>query len=80
VPREIAVVVPVVAIMLFLGVYPNVALDRINPSSESVVAWVRSVDVEQSGLPGGLRAATRPVATASSTPEVGALAMSREVP
>ncbi len=56
VPREIAAVVPVVAAMLVLGVFPKVALDRIEPSSQSVVAWVDSVEVDQTGLPGGLRA------------------------
>jgi NADH-quinone oxidoreductase subunit M len=56
VPREIAAVVPVVAAMLVLGVAPNLALDRINPASEGVVAWVNSVEIDQSGLPGGLRA------------------------
>ena len=40
--------------MLVLGVAPNLVLDRINPSSAGVVAWVRSVDVDQRGLPGGL--------------------------
>ena len=55
VPREIAAVVPVVAAMLVLGVSPNLALDRINPASEGVVAWVNSVEIDQSGLPGGLR-------------------------
>ena len=61
VPREIAAVVPVVAVMLALGVYPKLVLDRINPSSAGVVAWVRSVDVDQTGLPGGLRAQLGPV-------------------
>ena len=60
VPRELAAVVPVVAAMLFIGVYPKVVLDRINPSSEGVVRWVRSVDLEQQGLPGGLRARIQP--------------------
>jgi NADH-quinone oxidoreductase subunit M len=60
VPRELAAVVPVVAAMLFIGVYPKVVLDRINPSSEGVVRWVRSVDLEQSGLPGGLRVRIQP--------------------
>jgi hypothetical protein len=54
-------VVPVVAVMLALGVYPKLVLDRINPSSAGVVAWVRSVDVDQTGLPGGLRAQLGPV-------------------
>jgi NADH-quinone oxidoreductase subunit M len=63
VPREIAAVVPVVAAMLVLGVAPNLALDRINPASEGVVAWVNSVEIDQSGLPGGLRAELEPVKT-----------------
>jgi NADH-quinone oxidoreductase subunit M len=61
VPREIAAVAAVVAVMLVLGVYPKLVLDRINPSSAGVVAWVRSVDVDQPGLPGGLRAQLEPV-------------------
>ena len=60
VPRELAAVVPVVAAMLFIGVYPKVVLDRINPSSEGVVRWVRSIDLEQQALPGGLRARIQP--------------------
>ena len=59
-PRELGAVVPVVAVMLVLGVAPNLVLDRINPSSAGVVAWVRSVDVNQRGLPGGLRAMLPP--------------------
>ena len=55
VPREIAAVVPVVAVMLFIGVYPKPVLDRINPSAEGVVEWVRTVEVDQAGIPGGLR-------------------------
>jgi NADH-quinone oxidoreductase subunit M len=60
VPREIVAVAPVVAAMLVLGVAPNLALDRINPASEGVVAWVNSVEIDQSGLPGGLRADVDP--------------------
>jgi NADH-quinone oxidoreductase subunit M len=65
VPREIAAAVPVVAAMLVLGVAPNLALDRINPASEGVVAWVSSVEIDQSGLPGGLRAEIEPQAEGS---------------
>ena len=65
VPREIAAAVPVVAAMLVLGVAPNLALDRINPASEGVVAWVSSVELDQSGLPGGLRAEIEPQAEGS---------------
>ena len=35
-------------------------LDRINPSSEGVVRWVRTVRIDQAGLPGGLRAEVEP--------------------
>jgi NADH-quinone oxidoreductase subunit M len=59
VPHEVAAVVPVIAVMLLLGVYPKVALDRINPSTEGVVTWVSSVEPDQAGLPGGLRAAVQ---------------------
>jgi NADH-quinone oxidoreductase subunit M len=56
VPREIAAVVPVVAVMIAIGVFPNVVLERINPASEGVVRWVETVETGQAGLPGGLRA------------------------
>jgi NADH-quinone oxidoreductase subunit M len=59
-PREVAGVVPVVVVMLFIGLYPNVLLDRINPSTDGTVRWVRSVQLEQPGLPGGLRAQIMP--------------------
>ena len=59
-PREFAAVVPVIAAMLAIGVYPKVVLDRINPTSDGVVAWVESVEVDQPGLPGGLRAGVQP--------------------
>jgi NADH-quinone oxidoreductase subunit M len=60
VPREFVAVVPVVAVMLFIGVYPKVVLDRVNPSSEGVVRWVQTVQVGESGLPGGQRAEVEP--------------------
>jgi NADH-quinone oxidoreductase subunit M len=59
-PHEIVGVVPVVAAMLFIGVYPTVVLDRINPSSEGVVRWVEAVQIDQADLPGGLRAEIEP--------------------
>jgi NADH-quinone oxidoreductase subunit M len=60
VPREFVAVVPVVAVMLFIGIYPKVVLDRVNPSSEGVVRWVRTAQVGESGLPGGQRAEVEP--------------------
>ena len=59
-PREFAAVVPVVAVMLFIGIYPKVVLDRINPTSDGAVRWVQTVEVGQAGLPGGLRAGIQP--------------------
>jgi NADH-quinone oxidoreductase subunit M len=60
VPREFVAVVPVVAVMLFIGIYPKVVLDRVNPSSEGVVRWVQTVQVGEAGLPGGQRAEVEP--------------------
>jgi NADH-quinone oxidoreductase subunit M len=59
-PREFAAVVPVVAVMLVIGIYPKVVLDRIGPSAGGVVRWVESVRADQPGLPGGLRARIQP--------------------
>ena len=59
-PREFAAVVPVVAVMLLIGIYPKVVLDRVNPTTAGVVRWVRSVEIDQAGLPGGLRAEVQP--------------------
>jgi NADH-quinone oxidoreductase subunit M len=69
VPREIVAVVPVVAAMLLLGIYPKIVLDRINPTTASVVAWVQSVKVDQRGLPGGLRARVEPAEDAGAVTE-----------
>jgi NADH-quinone oxidoreductase subunit M len=55
-PRELAAIVPVVALMLAIGVYPKPVLERIDPSADGVVRWVRAVEPDQDGLPGGLRA------------------------
>jgi NADH-quinone oxidoreductase subunit M len=77
-PREFAAVVPVVAVMVFIGVYPTVVLDRINPTSDGVVRWVQAVDVGQAGLPGGLRAHVqldyRPPAGIEASPGAGGAA------
>jgi NADH-quinone oxidoreductase subunit M len=60
VPREFAAVVPVLAVMLFIGIYPKLVLDRINPSTGGVVRWVESVHEGETGLPGGRRAQVQP--------------------
>ncbi len=59
-PREYAAVVPVLAVMLFIGLYPKVVLDRVNPTTAGVVRWVESVHEGESDLPGGLRAQVQP--------------------
>lgn len=76
VPHEAAAVVPVVAAMLFIGVYPQVVLDRVNPSSEGVVRWVQTVEVGRAGLPGGLRADLQP----EFRPPAGVVAAEEETP
>jgi NADH-quinone oxidoreductase subunit M len=51
-PREVAAVVPVIAIMLVIGLYPKPVLDRVNPSTEQVVAAV-SLDEDGGAAPEG---------------------------
>jgi NADH-quinone oxidoreductase subunit M len=59
-PREIAAIVPIVALMVVIGVYPKPVLERIDPSASGVVRWVRAVETDQAGLPGGIRAEVQP--------------------
>lgn len=44
VPREIAVVAPLIALLLVLGVYPKVALDVINPAVEHTLTTIDQQD------------------------------------
>lgn len=44
VPREIAVVAPLIALLLILGVYPKPALDAITPAVESTLTSVHQED------------------------------------
>jgi NADH-quinone oxidoreductase subunit M len=60
VPRELAAIVPIVALMIAIGVYPKPVLDRVDPSADGVVRWVRAVEDDQDGLPGGIRAEVQP--------------------
>ena len=41
--REIAILAPLVALIVFLGVYPKPALERIEPSVESVLERIELV-------------------------------------
>lgn len=54
-PREIAMLAPVLAMILFIGVYPKPLLDRIEPSAQRVVTQLRQSSVlpGSPGLAGG---------------------------
>jgi NADH-quinone oxidoreductase subunit M len=43
-PREIAVVVPLIALLLLLGVYPKPALDIINPAVDHTLTTIKQQD------------------------------------
>ena len=43
-PRELLVMAPLIALLLVLGVYPKVALDRINPSVEHTLRSINQSD------------------------------------
>ena len=52
--RERAAMAPLVALIVFLGVYPKPALDRINPSVRSLVEHVeRHTSYRQPGFAAG---------------------------
>jgi NADH-quinone oxidoreductase subunit M len=59
-PREVVAIVPIVVLMIAIGVYPKPVLERIDPSADGVVRWVRAVEPDQEGLPGGVRAEVQP--------------------
>jgi NADH-quinone oxidoreductase subunit M len=52
-PREIAIIVPIVVLMVGIGLYPKPLYDRVNPSVEAVVAQVgaASAVAERPGAP-----------------------------
>jgi NADH-quinone oxidoreductase subunit M len=45
--REYAILVPIMAAILFLGIYPKPLLRRIEPSAKQTVVCVRTVDAER---------------------------------
>ncbi|OBK14416.1 NADH-quinone oxidoreductase subunit M [Mycobacterium asiaticum] len=57
VPREMAVVAPLIALLLALGVYPKPVLDRINPSVEHTMSTIRQQDPAPT-VPMGVRPTT----------------------
>jgi len=63
-PREIAVMVPLVALMLGIGLYPQPLYDRVNPAVEQIVADVRArTDVAAADEAAADEAATDEAAT-----------------
>jgi NADH-quinone oxidoreductase subunit M len=53
--REVAVLGPMLALMILIGVYPAPLLNRMDPGVQAIVEWV-----EDSGSRGALAAAARP--------------------
>ena len=53
-PREIALLAPLVALVLLIGLYPNILLDRIAPSTEAVLDQVQAVTDYEVPYPGRL--------------------------
>ena len=48
--RELVVVVPLIGLSLFLGIYPKPVLDRIEPTVEQRIAFLeQKTDYEQPG-------------------------------
>ena len=43
-PRELLVVAPLIALLLFLGVYPKPALDVINPAVQDTLSSIHQSD------------------------------------
>ena len=52
--REVAILAPLVALIVVLGVYPKVALDRIAPSTEAVLDRIEAVTDYEAPEPGRL--------------------------
>ncbi len=54
-PRELAVVAPLIALLLVLGVYPKVALDVINPAVLDTLSEIEQTDPAPTLTAGGAR-------------------------
>lgn len=54
VPREVVVMVPIVALIIGIGLYPQPLYDRVNPTVEAIVAEVNG-DATGDQAPGGAR-------------------------
>jgi NADH-quinone oxidoreductase subunit M len=53
-PREVVILAPLAALMLVIGVYPNLLLDKIQPSTEAVLERIEAVTGYQAPAPGRL--------------------------
>jgi NADH-quinone oxidoreductase subunit M len=49
-PRELAMIVPLIALILFIGIYPRPFLERIEASAERVVRHLRDCSVEPAAI------------------------------
>jgi NADH-quinone oxidoreductase subunit M len=63
--REVALLAPLVAVMLVLGIFPNLLLDRINPATERVV---NHVNATAPAVPGATPTAVPQAAAATGAP------------
>jgi len=54
-PRELAVIAPLIALLLVLGVYPKVALDVINPAVLDTLSGIEQTDPAPTLTAGGAR-------------------------
>jgi NADH-quinone oxidoreductase subunit M len=55
--REVILLAPLVAVMLVLGIFPNLLLDRINPATERIVQQVNATAPAVAGTNGQAQAA-----------------------
>ena len=54
-PRELLVVVPLIALLVALGVYPKMALDVINPAVGHTMSSIHQIDPVPALTAGGSR-------------------------
>ena len=54
-PREVAVVAPLIALLLVLGIYPKIALDVINPAVYDTLSSINQSDPPPALTAGGAK-------------------------
>lgn len=77
--REGLVMVPLVGLIIFLGVYPKPVLDRITPSVSALVARVDSATGKHQPVPGSSGPQTGYQASAAASASVGIERFANEV-